>query len=627
MKYIPLIERTIPWFGIFIILNLCSNTVFAGMIEMPDVRDNSSLKGKSVFENIDVPPVRERESNTQGAMRVWVLQIKLQGVVDRPDYGITKKALEEYAEKLRADAMREDELLKYGYSLEDLAKIADLMVDIDAGKNMEQVTEPDLQRLVWLVRDLKEKRGLTLVNIEEIADKLTNYYRERGFFLTKVYVPAQQVRRGVVVLSVLEGKLGKVTVDNNENYNTKIIAKSFDDLLYQPVTDKEIEQKLYLLNDYPGLDVYGYFKAGDQVGDTWLNLQVREEKKWSAVGRVDNHGSDLTGRQRVYAEAQALNPFNLADSFTVGALKTFDPDNSTYGLMRYRLPLGLEQLHMGLNYSRNQFATVVGILEFTGETTISEMTLDYAHIRRKEINWSTLFSVARKDSKLTATDFDLDLGDLIQDYTLGMRFDSLNTKSLVLNQANVSLVQGKILKGAAVGQDENFKKINADYSILSFMHIPWIDASTRLIFKTSLQYTNVLLPSVEQFSLAGPNRVRAYDVTQYSADSAIYAGVDWIFNMPDVFDIKVNDSVSFAKIVQPFVFMDAAYGELHGINTGDVSRARLSGYGMGLQLNYNNKMSGNLQIAMPYDYHFTQEFITKPKDQARIVLDFQYVFN
>jgi len=598
------------------------------MLEMPDVRDSSSLKGKSVYENIDVPPVREREANPQGGPRVWVLKIKLQGVVDHPEYGITKKALDEYAEKIRASVMREDELLKYGYSLEDLGKIADLMVEIDAGRNMEQVTEPDLQRLIWLVRELKEKRGLTLVNIEDLADKLTNYYRERGFFLTKVYVPAQQVRKGVVVLNVLEGKLGKVTVENNVDYDENVIKLAFNDLLYQPVTDKQIEQRLYLLNDFPGLDVYGYFKAGDQVGDTWLNLQVRGEEKWSAVARIDNHGSDLTGRQRLYAEASSYNPLKVADSLTVGILKTFNPDNSTYGLLRYRLPMGLEQLHLGLNYSRNQFVTAVGALKFSGDTRVAEMVLDYAFVRRKEMNFFTNFSMSRKKSSLTADKIaNLDFGDTVRDYNLGLRFDTLDTKANTLHQVNASITKGNIEVGADNTQDPNYKKLNVDYSYLTFVHIPWVDTNTRMIFKSSLQYTDALLPSVEQTSLSGPNRVRAFDVTQFSADSLAYAGLDWIFNMPELFDFNISDTVSFAKIVQPFIFMDAAYGEVHENLTNNVNRARLSGYGVGLQLNYNNKLSGNFEIAIPNDYYFSQDFIEKPKKDPRIILDFQYIFN
>ncbi|MGD8568691.1 MAG: ShlB/FhaC/HecB family hemolysin secretion/activation protein [Gammaproteobacteria bacterium] len=598
---------------------------------MPDVRDSTPLKGKSVYENIDIPAVRNRDPNPGAGPRVWVLKIKLQGVVERPEYGIVKKEIEQYAEKLRKAVMKEDELLKYGYTLEDLGKIADLMVDIDAGREPEQVTEPDVQRLMWLVRQLKESRGLTLLDIENIANKLTNYYRERGFFLTKVYVPKQEVRHGVVVLSVLEGKLGKVTVADNERYESKFLAGTFDDLLYRPVTEQEIEQKLYLLNDYPGLDVYGYFKAGDQVGDTWLNLQVREEKLWSTTVRYDNHGSKQTGEHRLYVEGQIHNPLNLADNVSLGALKTFSPDNATYGVLRYRLPVVSEQYHVGLNYSRNQFATVVGnlgALKLNGDTTITEFVADYTPVRRKETNWVTSFSYAKKDSNLLNDDGRFDLSDLVETYKIGMNYDSLDTQSRILNQARVSITNGQVLESAlASAQDEKFTKLNADYSLLTFWKVPWFDAQTRLIFKSSLQYSSDTLPPVEQYSIAGPNRVRAYDVTQFSSDSGIYLGADWIFNLPGFADFNISDTTRFSDVVQPFLFTDYGYGILNEITTGGDNTGKLSGYGFGLQLNYRNEISGNLQFAFPINAQFTQDAIEEPKDNLRVIMDVQYVFN
>ena len=235
---------------------------------------------------------------------------------------------------------------------------------------------------------------------------------------------------------------------------------------------------------------------------------------------------------------------------------------------------------------------------------------------------------AHKDSDLT-DDIGLgqDLSDLVQTYTLATRFDSLDSVSRVLNQVNVGVSSGKILEGAAVGQDENFVKYTGDYSLLSFFTVPGLNASTRFVVKSALQYSDTPLPPVEQFSLGGANRVRAYDIAQFSADSAIYLGVDWIFNLPGLFDFNVTKNIRFARIVQPFVFLDYGYGELNGFNTGSTETGEVSGYGVGLQLNYNNKLSGNLQFAIPLSDDFSQEIIDEPEDDVRVVVDVQYLFN
>jgi hemolysin activation/secretion protein len=608
----------------------------AQLLEIPDIRDSTPLRGKSVYENMDVPPVRERNPNPEAGPRIWVREIKVQGVVERPDYGISKKDIDAYVENLRRLAMRENELLEYGYSLEDLAAIADLMVEIDAANNMEQVTEPDLQRLIWLVRDLKEQRGLTLGQIDGIAEQLTIYYRKRGFFLTKVYIPAQEVRDGVVGLTVLEGKLGNVAVSGNQKYKSKKIAKAFDNLMYQPVNERDIEQKLYLLNDYPGLDVYGYFKAGEQVGDTQLNIEVRNEKPWSAMLRYDNHGSELTGRHRFYAQAQWHNPTNNADDLLVGVLQTVDPENSTYGVLKYRVPLFSEAFYAGVNYSQNQFVigdprATQGVesLGLSGDTTIIDAILQYSFVRRREKNLVGSFLASDKKSELDSEKFptiDRELSDQVATYALDLTYDSLTEKSRILHQLNGRLTYGQIKEGAKQDQEDTFTKFNYYYSFLTFARFPWVKLDTRIILKSTGQYTDAALPPVEQFSLGGPNVVRAFAVNQYSADSVFYTGADWIFSVPRFLNFKISENLHFANLVQPFIFIDYAYGELNPF--GDVSKehADLAGYGVGLQLNYKGGIAGNLQIAKPVSSGFSNETVAEPEHDWRIVADLQYVF-
>ena len=608
----------------------------AQLLEIPDIRDNTPLRGKSVYENMDVPPVRERNPNPQAGPRIWVREFKVQGIVERPEYGIYKKDIEAYVENLRRLAMREQELLKYGYSLEDLAAIADLMVEIDAANNMEQVTEPDLQRLIWLVRDLKEQRGLTLGQIDAIAEQLTIYYRKRGFFLTKIYIPAQEVRDGVVGLTVLEGKLGSVSVSGNQRYDSKLITKAFKNLLYQPVNDKDIEQKLYLLNDYPGLELYGYFKAGDQVGDTQLNIEVRDEKLWGAMFRYDNNGSELTGRHRFYAQAQWHNPSNNADDLLLGVLQTVSPKNSTYGVVKYRLPLFSEAFYAGLNYSQNQFVigdprSTQGVqsLGLSGKTTIVDAVFQYSFVRRREKNWVGSLIISDKKSNLDSKKFptiDRELSDRVNTYTLDLSHDSLSEKSRILHQLDGRLTYGQIKEGAKRGQKNTFSKFNYQYSFLTFARLPWTKLDSRLVLKTSGQYSNAALPPVEQASLGGPNVVRAYPVNQYSADSTVYAGADWIFSIPGFLDFKISDNLRFANLAQPFVFVDYAYGKLNAFGDSASEHADLSGYGLGLQFNYKGGIASNLQIAKPISSNFSNETVHEPDKSWRVLVDFQYVF-
>lgn len=608
--------------------------VYAGLLEMPRITDSTPLRGKSVFENMDIPSVRDRDPDPKAGPRIWVKDFKLQGIVERPKYGIYKKDIDEFTDKLRYLAMREGELLKFGYSLDELSEIADMMLEIDAKNNLEQVTEPDVQKLIWLVRQQKENRGLTLGQIEEIAQKITQFYREKGFFLAKVYIPEQEVRDGIVGLTLLEGKLGKVTISNNKHYDSDFIISTFNTLLYQPVTEQQIEQKLYLLNDYPGLNLYGFFKAGDQIGDTHLKLDVREEKWWTGTLRLDNHGSELTGLYRGFVQFQLHNPLGLADDVTIGALQSTSPDNATYGLFRYKVPLFTEQLYLGLNYSRNQFAIddadqAIGALELSGETSIADITFEYAYLRSRTENLKFAFKYAEKESFLDSSLVPQD--DSSQAVELSANWDSLDQVAKSLHQVKASVSAGEVETRTTISTiqiDPDYRKLNLSYSMLSFVTVPWTeDTPSRLILKSDAQYTKNVLAPVDQMSLAGPNAVRAYTTTSTAADRGVYIGLDWIFNMPRALDFAITEHVGFAQVAQPFVFLDYASGIVNGDGTNAEQSTKVYGWGMGIQFNHRNKISGNLQVAVPIDIVLSNKTTEEPEEEVRIIADFQYIFD
>src|SRR5690625_6920943 len=117
--------------------------------------------------------------------------------------------------------------------------------------------------------------------IETVADTITQYYRERGFILAKAYIPKQEVRDVVVTLTVLLGNLGEVNVHNNQRYSSGTVKRPFNAILDKPVTSHAVEERLFFVNDLPGLSAQAYFEPGSQVGDTAMGLYVLSEDRKS----------------------------------------------------------------------------------------------------------------------------------------------------------------------------------------------------------------------------------------------------------------------------------------------------------------------------------------------------------
>ena len=61
---------------------------------------------------------------------------------------------------------------------------------------------------------LKEFVGkqLSLEDLQRAADVITRHYRDRGYFVARAYVPAQDIRDNIVEITVLEGRLDRVSV-------------------------------------------------------------------------------------------------------------------------------------------------------------------------------------------------------------------------------------------------------------------------------------------------------------------------------------------------------------------------------------------------------------------------------
>jgi len=60
---------------------------------------------------------------------------------------------------------------------------------------------------------------LTLGELRAMAAKIADYYHANGYFLTQVFLPAQDIKDGVVTLDVLEGQYGNITLRNHAKLN------------------------------------------------------------------------------------------------------------------------------------------------------------------------------------------------------------------------------------------------------------------------------------------------------------------------------------------------------------------------------------------------------------------------
>jgi len=112
-------------------------------------------------------------------------------------------------------------------------------------------------------------REMGLAELEKVAELVTAKFRDRGYSLARAYIPAQDIKDGIVEIVVVEGKVGEIIVKGNKNYSTDFIKQGFTPVVEQSVIKhSSLEKSLLLLNDYPDLNLKATLEAGKERGTT-----------------------------------------------------------------------------------------------------------------------------------------------------------------------------------------------------------------------------------------------------------------------------------------------------------------------------------------------------------------------
>lgn len=580
---------------------------------------------EEVPSTVEVPPVSKRVYGAEEAKRLPVKDVVIEGVVPYPEHGITRKKLQALIEK-RLREVKDISLDDNGFTKRDLNDIGRFLREMIERKGWDK---DDLDNLVKMINRQTFERGwITIEQIDSIAQSVTDYYREHGFILATAFVPEQEVSDGVIHLKVLEGRLGSVTVSNNRIFSPETVSAAFNNELGEPVTEERIESALRRINDLPGVRVRGSFSPGKNVGETSLNLGVLDEQSWSSNLLLDNHGSPTTGEVRLFATVELLNLRNKGNTLTMGALKS-QGSGSTYGIIEYGMPVTDDDRgRVKGTLSTNQFSvtTLLGNAErsVVGETDNFGVAGTYQFVRSRTFNLSGEASYTQKNVLFTVEGLaSLSRDQKIQVGGVGVDYNQLWDAPQLLFSGHLGVDQGHIMSGAENNQSTDFTKILFTGNLLKRFSIHnWLtknESYYNFVIKLNGQYTDKYLSSVEQFSLGGPNAVRAFSVSDVSVDSGAYAGFELFFDSP----VNFSKNISWLDPVKPYVFFDYGYGVARSAGSDINQDAVLKAYGFGVRLSFANRGAANLVFAKPKAAHFDDNF-SDATGKPRVFFDIRY---
>ncbi len=558
--------------------------------------DQADVITDATTESFRVPRVLDRPLDIDEGDKIAVTRFELAGFTERPEFGL------------------------------DMAEIQALLEE---------------KREAW-------PEGFTVGRMQEVADEITVYYRNKGMILAQAFVPVQDVTNGVVRIEVLEGLLGRVVAEGNDKYSEEVLSVPFKDLKGQPVTKDEIEQALLTLTEYPGLSMFGIFQPGQKVGEADMVVKVQDEKPWEGALRWDNHGLEETGERRIRADFSWNNLSGDGDRIAFVSQKNAKPWNTYFQSLEYDRPMFDSSYHLNIGWNRNTFDVLGDLADqnIASETESVYFVVRKDFVKSRVANLSTSLEFARKQA-LTDIQGVLRQQDELAVLTLSLNYDSVDPEFAGLNELQVQYSHGfNDVFGAMGGQgtaanaavptsrtggsgaraEGMFDKLFISYTRNQSLSIlgQWLGTeffdNKSLLFRTELFYTADLLVPLEQYSIGGPNHVRAYLPSEGLFDKGYYAGFEYVVPAPLIANEPAFGNYTWGELVAVSAFIDTSAGTLNDPLPQDTVTQNFNGGGISISFNYPNVFNGKLTVAAPFG---------KPATAGRdptYWLDFNYIF-
>lgn len=426
--------------------------------------------------------------------------------------------------------------------------------------------------------------AMSLADLRGLAERVSDYYHARGYFVARAYLPAQDIRDGVVTLAVLEGRYGEVTIRNASRLNDAVAMNLMEPVPGDAVTTAPVERSLLLLADLPGVQVRSTLTPGASVGSSDLLLDVTPGPLVSGSVEGDDHGNRYTGRERVGASVNLNNPSGYGDVANVRLLTSGQGLN--YARAAYQVQVDRARVGMAYAYLDYKLGKEFDSLQAHGNARIASVYASYPLQRSRQSNLSVQLAFDSKalhdatDATNLSQKKKLQVGMLsfLGDHRDNFAGPALTTYGLTGTVGHVDLQEP-----AARAADAATARTQGAYSKLSFnlSRLQSVGHSVQLYAAASGQIASENLDVSEKMQLGGADAVRAYPEGESYADRGVVLTLEARYLVP------VADAVPGQVQLVGFVDTGTVTFSQNRWAPGDNTRT-LSGAGVGVNWSVGN---------------------------------------
>jgi hemolysin activation/secretion protein len=440
-------------------------------------------------------------------------------------------------------------------------------------------------------------KTVSQADLAQIADNISQIYRDAGYHLSRAIVPVQDIKNGRVQIQVIEGRITDIVL-KGEAAARFGVARILDPIKYEdPSQLKTFERRLLLVNQLPGVRITdsGLEEIGKATGRFRLIVSV-DTWGYSASAAIDNLGSHPVGLWEGFVTANVNSSFMAGDSISmVGSTVPTKPDELSYGRITYDAPLGDNGARVGATfwYSSIWPGDDQRQLEMQTDSFAGDLRASFVALQSQKA--SLRFSAA------------IGAGYFTQKDTIGRVYvDDVRTATLVAdgtykdvldgtNLFSVAYKQGLPILGATPNYDLEVSQYGASgvFSTFAFAYSRFqqFSDSWSMRFATAAQLATTPLMFSQQFYLGGAAFGRGFDAGEISGDNGVASTIE----------LRYDQTLPFKTWTgyQLYSFVDSGavwnYNDYIGV-------LHLVSVGIGGRFYFADNWQAGLAVAVPVSY-------------------------
>jgi len=379
-----------------------------------------------------------------------------------------------------------------------------------------------------LLFDYQSRLGgeVSLADIYQIASTLTVTYRNDGYILSQVVVPAQSVEDGQVRLKAIEGYISGVTLDGVDGDVRKLMQRYADKIQQcRPLKNNVLERYLLLMNDLPGVITRAVIKPSQkEPGASEMTVRVSQSKIQAGTS-LDNRGGESLGPWRISGDIGLNSVLGLQESTSLRLVSSGD-EKMIFVSLTHEEKIGSEGGYFNLSLSTvSAKPKEMSFIPLNLETSSQAGSLTYKHpvIRSRSQNLSLRGGLAVHEGKTEIFKLE-ETHDSTRVMKIGGTYDLADSWSGI-NLLDVELSQGIIGLGSSRNSELTLSRVNGrvDFTKAAVYaaRLQTLAPNLSVLAAINAQYAFTDLLSSELFSFGGELFGRGYDPSELVGDSGV----------------------------------------------------------------------------------------------------------